>query len=324
MMTSACTPQVQDFQPGLMAAKIKFDIKADTFVTEDGKDLPLRIWQPEENAKAVLVALHGFNMYSNYFSEPATWWAKQGITTYAYDQRGFGASPQARIWGGAAAMAADARALLRLATTRHPNLPIYLLGDSMGAAVAVLAMAEAPERNAERNTELNKDPNTNQAIAGVILVAPGLWGGQSMHPALRFGLWLSAHTMPWNTATGSGLKRQASDNIPMLRALGADPLIIRQTRIDTVYGVTNLMGMAFEAAPALKQRTLMLYGALDEIVPPTPVHQTIARLPSPPTFALYPKGWHMLLRDLQAKVVWRDIAAWINKPNASLPSGSQQ
>ncbi len=290
-----------------MAAKIK----ADSFVTEDGKPLPLKSWPAKGDARAVLVALHGFNMYSRYFDDPAAWWASRGITTYAYDQRGFGAAPEARIWGGAEAMAADARAFLNLLAARHPGLPIYLLGDSMGAAVAVLAMTGG------------RAPEPAPQVAGVILVAPGLWGGSSMHPILRFGLWLSAHTMPWKTATGQGLKRQASDNIAMLRALGRDPLVIRHTRIDAVYGVTQLMGLAYDAAPALRQPALVLYGKRDEIVPAGPVRETMKRLPGKPGFSLYPDGWHMLLRDLQAQVVWRDIAAWIQDSAAQLPSGAQ-
>lgn len=304
VLLGACGPRVQDFQPGLMTP----DLQDGAFVTEDGKALPLRTWPAGDTAKAVLVALHGFNMHGSYFDDPATWWAARGITTYAYDQRGFGASPEARIWGGSKAMAADARALLELIALRHPGKPIYLLGDSMGAAIAVLAMSEP-------------DP---PKIAGLILVAPGLWGGKSMHPVLRFSLWLSAHIMPWNTATGSGFKRRASDNIPMLRALGRDELVIRHTRIDAVYGVTQLMGRAYEAAPDLNLSTLVLYGERDEIVPAGPVYDTLARLQGQPSFALYPDGWHMLLRDLQAEVVWRDIAAWILDPAAPLPSDAQK
>ncbi|MBT4487757.1 MAG: alpha/beta hydrolase [Rhodospirillaceae bacterium] len=283
-------------------------IESGNFVTEDGRKLPLRIWPAKGKENAVMLALHGFNMYSNYFDEPAVWWAGHGITTYSYDQRGFGASPQARIWGGSAAMAADARAILDLIAKRHPDRPLYVLGESMGAAVAVLAMSELPANE----------------VAGVILVAPGLWGGKSMHPMLRFSLWLSTHVMPWNTDTGSGFRRRATDNIPMLRALGRDKLVIRHTRIDAVYGVTQLMGRAYDAAPDLKQPTLVLYGKRDEIVPAGPVHDTVRRLPTAPSFALYPEGWHMLLRDLQAEVVWRDIAAWIQDHDAPLPSGTLQ
>ena len=40
-----------------------------------------------------------------------------------------------------------------------------------------------------------------------------------------------------------------------------------------------------------------------------------------PRIALYPKGYHMLLRDLEAATVRDDIVAWIADPAAPLPSG---
>ena len=40
--------------------------------------------------------------------------------------------------------------------------------------------------------------------------------------------------------------------------------------------------------------------------------------------ALYANGWHMLLRDLEAEVVWRDIAGWIDDPAAPLASGAEE
>src|SRR5205814_80154 len=64
------------------------------FVTADGTVLPLRQWLPAGPVKAVILALHGFNDYSNAFEGPGDAWAKRGIATYAYDQRGFGAAPE--------------------------------------------------------------------------------------------------------------------------------------------------------------------------------------------------------------------------------------
>ena len=62
----------------------------------DGAELPMRIWLPpnQQKPKAVILAVHGFNDYSNAFDMPGRWWAKHGIATYAYDQRGFGAYPE--------------------------------------------------------------------------------------------------------------------------------------------------------------------------------------------------------------------------------------
>jgi pimeloyl-ACP methyl ester carboxylesterase len=65
-----------------------------SFVAADGQVLPLRKWLPDGGAKAVILALHGFNDYSNAFEGPGEAWAKRGIATYAYDQRGFGAAPE--------------------------------------------------------------------------------------------------------------------------------------------------------------------------------------------------------------------------------------
>ena len=78
-----------------------------SFVADDGMELPMKAWRPEGETKAVILALHGFNDYSNAFKEPAEEWAKHGIATYAYDQRGFGAAPRRGLWAGAPRMAAD-------------------------------------------------------------------------------------------------------------------------------------------------------------------------------------------------------------------------
>ena len=50
--------------------------------------------------RAVILALHGFNDYSNAFEGPGEVWAGHGIATYAYDQRGFGAAPERGLWPG--------------------------------------------------------------------------------------------------------------------------------------------------------------------------------------------------------------------------------
>ena len=51
------------------------------------------------------------------------------------------------------------------------------------------------------------------------------------------------------TLTGSGLHILPSDNIPMLREFSRDPLVIKETRVDTIKGLVLLMSEALEAAP---------------------------------------------------------------------------
>src|SRR5438477_7449193 len=104
------------------------------FIAADGVSLPLRKWLPQGEVKAVILALHGFNDYSNAFTMPAPLWAEHGIATYAYDQRGFGGAPMRASWAGSARLAGDAVTATRLLRAIYPGRPIYLLGESMGVA----------------------------------------------------------------------------------------------------------------------------------------------------------------------------------------------
>jgi acylglycerol lipase len=116
-----------------------------------------------------------------------------------------------------------------------------------------------------------------------------------------------------------------SDNIAMLRALARDPLVIKTTRVDTIKGLVDLMDMALAAAPRLHQKLLVLYGGRDEIIPPEPLGLMIEALPpGGRRVAWYRDGYHMLLRDLDAPLVLRDIESWVADPAAPLPSGADK
>ena len=246
----------------------------------------------------MIIGLHGMNDYSAAFEEPGAYWASQGIATYAFDQRGFGENAQAiGIWAGQANMRRDVAAAVMAAQAQHPGAPVYLLGVSMGGAVAALSLTgeDAPP------------------VAGAVFVAPALWGGVYMDVFSRATIWLLAHTVPGKEFTGEGLKIQASDNIPMLQSLSADPLFLKATRTDAIYGLVNAMDDAYLAMEAgeVDVPVLMLYGRHDQVIPPEPILAVAETLPPHQQFVVYDEGWHMLLRDLQRKRVWDDVVAWV-------------
>jgi alpha-beta hydrolase superfamily lysophospholipase len=276
----------------------------------DGYELPLQRWQPASEATAVVLALHGFNDYRNAFASVGPYLASRDIVTYAYDQRGFGATARRGFWAGTDRMVADARTMVELLRAEHPGLPIYLLGESMGGAVSIATAGEAA---------------ASELVDGVVLVAPAVWARQTMPWYQRWALAVARVVAPEWRPTGHGLKRQASDNIDMLRALGRDPLVIKETRIETVAGLADLMDVALAATPQLSTRTLVLYGERDEIVPKLPTCRMLQTLPNnvDRKLGLYPGGYHMLTRDLNGEQVIADIATWILAPQQPLPSGYQ-
>jgi alpha-beta hydrolase superfamily lysophospholipase len=275
------------------------------FIAADGVHLPLRKWLPPDGVKAVILALHGFGDYSRAFEMPALIWASRGIATYAFDQRGFGAAPGHGLWAGAEQLAGDAITASRILRRLHPGRPLYLLGESMGGAVAAVAAAAA-------------EPD------GVILSAPAVWGRATMDLVPRLALFAGFRLFPDTFLTGRGLGVQASDNLPMLKELAKDPLVLKGARIDTIHGLVDLMDDALAAAPHLTAPTLFLYGAHDEVIPRPPIADFVARLPPDPghvrRLAYYGQGWHLLLRDLEGTAVAGDVASWVFDRGAPLPT----
>jgi alpha-beta hydrolase superfamily lysophospholipase len=97
-------------------------------------------------------------------------------------------------------------------------------------------------------------------------------------------------------------------------------LFIKETRVDAIAGLVQLMDTAYAAAAAVPGPVLVMVGEHDEIVPPGAQSAMIERLRANPCLqVVYPDGWHLLLRDLQRRVVWQDILAWID--DEPLPSG---
>lgn len=268
-----------------------------TLAGADGAPLALSVWPAQGRPRAVLLAVHGFGDYApSTFGGPAPFWAEAGITTYAYDQRGFGRNASRGAWPGAGALIADFAAVAAQVRALHPDAPLIALGHSMGAGVALAALGEgrAPQ------------------IDAAILAAPAIAGGEQVGGVSRAGVWTMAKVLPDKRWTGGGLVRfQASDDIDALRALARDPFYLRSPSAREILGLIRIMDRAAAAAPAAQTPVLVLQGEKDELVAPADVAAVTATLTAPVRTILYPEGWHLLFRDRQKARVWTDVRDWI-------------
>jgi len=281
------------------------------FVSFDGARLGLTRWDADGGAApwAVIVGVHGMNDYAAAFHLAAPWWAARGVTTLAFDQRGFGRSPRRGVWAPDALRIEDLRTLVALARARWPNAVIAVVGESLGGAVAIEAFAS------------DRPPAADRAVFS----APAVWGWSNQALSNRIALWFAAHLAPakvFNPPRWLTNHISPTDNQAELEVMGRDPLILWGARSDALYGLVDTMQAANDEAGEVRGPALYLYGAHDQIIPKNATARAIARFPKSNRTAYYAGGWHLLLRDKQAETVWGDILAFLKDPAAPLPSGA--
>lgn len=284
-------------------------LEADAVIAADGARLGLSTWNAAAEPWAVIVAAHGMNDYANAFHIAAPRWAEQGVTTYAYDQRGFGRSPGRGIWAGDELMIDDLRTVTALARARYPKAIIAVVGESMGGSVAAAAFATDRPPAADR----------------LVLLAPGVWGFNTQPLPYKTALWFAANVTASKIYTPPKFvtsRISPTDNREELIAMGRDRLMIWGARSDTLYGLVRLMGRAAREVGDDALPTLYLYGANDQIIPKRAAFRAVKRLQPSDRTAYYAAGHHLLTRDRQGAKVIGDVLAFLRDPGAPLPSGA--
>jgi acylglycerol lipase len=291
----------------------EFRDSENAMIAHDGARLGLTVWKPEREppSEHVIVGIHGMNNYAGEFRLAAPEWAKAGMTVYAYDQRGFGRSVGRGFWPEEELMRRDLRTAVSIARARHPDATLTVVAISMGAAVAVTAFASETPPDADR----------------LILSGPGLRGWSVMNPAYAGALRLMGGLSPGLVLrTPAGARPTLTDNDAFLAIQEADPLHMRENRVDQLTGVVTLMEHADQRIAHLPARlpTLISYGAKDEVIPVAGPRRVAGKLPAHVRTVYYPQGYHVLLSDLQRDKVIADYAAFIRDPAADLPSGERE
>lgn len=115
----------------------------DIFKTEDGAEISFQCWLPENEPEAILQISHGMAEYAERYDDFATYLCKQGFAVYANDHRGHGktaGSEEACGYfsdsNGWIKVVTDMRQLTGIARSDYPEVPVFLLGHSMGSFLA--------------------------------------------------------------------------------------------------------------------------------------------------------------------------------------------
>jgi alpha-beta hydrolase superfamily lysophospholipase len=136
--------------------------------TSDGRQLMYRTWGPSDgSARAIIVGVPGWNGTAGDMEPLGRYLAPRGISSYstgirgqhgdlsAARQRTKGHIDDGRLWER------DFSEFVRWVQRRHPGIPLFLYGQSMGSLVAMLVLRES-----DRSGQIRP--------AGIILHSPAV------------------------------------------------------------------------------------------------------------------------------------------------------
>lgn len=131
-----------------------------------GPEIAWKTWTPDGEPTAVVVLAHGAGEHMGRYEHLVAALTASDIALHALDHRGHGTSDGPRGVVDRLTNAADDVAhLVDEAAAAHPNLPVFLLGHSMGGTIALVQALDRPA-----------------PLAGLILSAPALTLGSGPLP----------------------------------------------------------------------------------------------------------------------------------------------
>jgi alpha-beta hydrolase superfamily lysophospholipase len=244
--------------------------------------------------------VHGYAEHSGRYEEMALWFAERGCAVHAYDQRGHGRSEGARCHVERFDdFLDDLGVVLDNIRSQHPELPITLLGHSMGGLITLAFLAARKPRVASAVT--------SGAALSIGAVSP-----------LRVALARAARRVMPRLAIGSGLDPEGLSRDPeVVRRYLADPLIVRTM-------TTSLGAELLEAAPRtaalageVEVPLLVLHGEADPICAPEGSQAFHAGVAAPGgALRVYPQLRHEIFNEPERETVWRDVLGWLEEQSA--------
>lgn len=258
-------------------------------------DIFFRSWKPAGKPRGIIAICPGVNSHGGQYIWPAEQFQAAGFSVYAIDLRGRGKSDGARFYvDDMADYVADLSGMIRIAKSREPGYPLFLLGHSAGGLVSCIYTLE----NQRELTGLICESFAFRVPApGFALAA--IKGLSALFPRL-----------PVLTLKNKDFTRDPK----ALAALNSDPLIANEKQpAKTVAALVRATERLEREFPKITLPVLIMHGTADKATVPAGsqfFHDTAGSKDK--TLKLYEGHVHDLLNDVGKDKVIGDILGWID------------
>ena len=262
-----------------------------------GLELYYQRWKPDHQAKAVVALVHGFREHSGRYVPMAEHLTSHGYAVYCFDHRGHGRSPGQRghidAW---AEYRGDTEAFLALIRREAPDLPLFLLGHSMGALIALDFLLFHPE-----------------GLRGAVISGAPLEPIDATKPVQLFVARVLSRIRPRLSMTSKFGGEAVSRDPEVVRAYDTDPLVHNQSSVRWGMEFLATIDRVKARAAEVKLPILMLHGGSDPIVSPDGSRRFFEQIGSADKeLKVYPERLHEPHNDIGREQVLSDIASWLD------------
>jgi len=266
------------------------------FQASRGTRLFWQSWTATDNPLCALILIHGFGEHSGRYRYFVERLCAAKIAVFAFDLRGHGQSEGRR--GHINCMTdyrGDVAAFVAQVETRHPDLPKFIFGHSLGSLVVLDFVLRQPD-----------------GLAGTIISGCGLEpAGVVTAPVVFLARTLSViwPTFPLKVpVAAAALTRDTTE----VEAYHSDPLVHHTGTTRLASEVLNVIEWIKEHAQDLQLPILMIHGGADRINLPSGSSNFISRVVFPDKkLLLYPGCFHELHNDLNRQEVLTDLTRWL-------------
>jgi acylglycerol lipase len=247
---------------------------------------PCLTWiDPDVKPHAVLLCVHGLGLHNGSYEDFGKRMAPLGIATYSIDVRGFGSwmKAQGREKVNFAACLTDVKNTLNAIHRANPGLPVFVLGESMGGAIALRATALYPD-----------------LVQGLISSVPA--GDRFKQNKTRFAVAINAlkgFDRPFDV--GKGVINQATQDPELRESWEKDPLARLNLSPRELLQFQGFMNQNHDSAKNIcSTPVLIVQGCKDKLVRPEGTVELYNELTTKDReLALIPNSEHLIFEENQ-------------------------
>jgi alpha-beta hydrolase superfamily lysophospholipase len=263
-----------------------------------GRSAYWQAWLPADHARAIIVIVHGIHEHSGRYAHVGSRLAEAGFASYAADHRGHGRSDGRRAnLERMALIVDDLSSFVRFAAERHPGLPVFMVGHSLGGLIALQYATEQ-----------------GTALEGLVLSGPLVEVTVGSALLKRLAGVLSA-LAPNLGVTALDVDEKICRDPEVVRSYREDPLVYLgkvKARTGAEILATTLLLPA--RLPRLSVPLLLLHGTDDEICAPAGSTMVHDRVSSPDkTVRCYPDLYHEVFNEPERDEVLTDLVCWLEQ-----------